>query len=116
MSQLSRTFVSALLLSAFSSLAQADGRITQIDFSGPDDPSHPDVVQISIEGGFNVAGCDSTYAAVRNDSRRLHMISFLLDSYINGRPIKVVLNPNDKYFPSSNAPNGRCTIARISNQ
>jgi hypothetical protein len=116
MSKLPRTFISAVLLSAFSSLAYADGRILQIDFCGPDDPNHPDVVQISIEGGFSVAGCDSIYAAIRNDSRRQHMISFLLDSYANGRPVKVVLNPNDKYYPAANAANGRCTIARISNQ
>jgi len=116
MSKLSRTFACALFLSAFSSLARADGRIIQIDFAGPDDPTHPDVVQITIEGGFNVAGCDSTYAAIRNDSRRQHMISFLLESYLAGRSIKVVLNPNDKYYPSANAANGRCTIARISNQ
>jgi hypothetical protein len=44
------------------------------------------------------------------------MISFLLEAYASGRPIKVLLNANDKYFPSSNAANGRCTIARISNQ
>ena len=116
MNRLSRTLFAGLVLSAFSSFAQADGRIIQIDFSGPDDPNHPDVVQIVLEGGYTVAGCDSTYAAIRSDSRRQHLISFVLEAYVSGRPVKVVLNPADKYYPASNAPNGRCTIARISNQ
>lgn len=116
MIRLSRTKAAGILLAILPSLALADGRIVQIDCSGPDDPNHPDVVQIAIEGGFNVAGCDSTYAAIRNDARRQHLISFALAAYESGRPVKVVLNPSDKYFPSQNAPNGRCTIARISNQ
>ena len=116
MSRLSKTFAAGLLLSAFSTFARADGRIIQIDFSGPDDPVHPDVVQLTIEGGFNVAGCDSGYAAIRNDSKRQHLISFALAAYESGRSVTVVLNPSDKYFPSQNAPNGRCTISRISNR
>ena len=116
MSRLSKTFVAGLFLSAFSSFARADGRITQIDFSGPDDPNHPDVVQITIEGGYSVAGCDSTYAAIRSDSRRQHLISFALEAYLSGRPVRVVLNAADKYYPAPNAANGRCTISRISNQ
>ena|SRR5436190_10532540 len=115
MDKSSRTFVAALSLCALSSFAHADGRITQIDFSGPDDPTHPNVVQITIEGGFSVAGCDSTYAAIRSDSSRQHMINFAIAAYVNGQPVRIVLNPNEKYYPSSNAPNGRCTIARISN-
>jgi hypothetical protein len=63
MNKLSRTFGCALFLSAFSALAWADGRITQIDFSGPDDQSHPDVVQITIEGA-------STSRAVIRPTRR----------------------------------------------
>ncbi len=116
MNRLSRTFFAGLLLSAFSSFARADGRIIQIDFSGPDDPNHPEVVQITIEGGFSVTGCDSTYAAIRSDSRRQHLISFALEAYASGRPVKVVLNSADKYYPTPNAANGRCTISRISNQ
>ncbi len=112
----SRTFIAALVLSAFAPLAQAEGRIIQIDFSGPDDPVHPNVVQLTIEGGYSVAGCDATYAAIRNDAQRQHMISFALASFESGRSVNVVLNPNDKYYPSANSPNGRCAIARISNR
>jgi hypothetical protein len=109
------TYIAALLLSATASFAHADGRIIQVDFSGPDDPSHPNVLQITIEGGFSVAGCDSTYAAIRSDASRRHLIDFALASYASGQSVKVVLNPSDKYFPSPNAPNGRCAISRISN-
>ena len=57
-----RTLVSAAVLGALASFAAADGRITQIDFCGPDDPNHPNVVQIVTETPFSVAGCDSTFA------------------------------------------------------
>ena len=59
MSKRSKTFVAGLHLSAWSTFARADGRIIQIDLSGPDDPVHPDAVQLTIQGGFNVAGCDA---------------------------------------------------------
>jgi len=107
-------FIAALVLSVFSTVAWADGRITQIDVSGPDDPNHPDVVQIVIEGGYAVAGCDGNYAAIRNDTKRQPMINFAMAAYANGQSVKIVLNPADKYYPAQNAPNGRCTIARIS--
>ena len=110
------TLIAGLLLSALASRAAADGRITQIDFSGPDDPTHPDVVQIVIEGGYAVAGCDSQYAAIRNDTKRQAMISFAIAAYMNGQSVRIVLNPNDKYYPAPNTPNGRCAIARISNR
>jgi hypothetical protein len=110
------SLIAGLLLFGLTSRAMADGRITQIDFSGPDDPTHPDVVQIVIEGGYSVAGCDRDFAAIRNDARRQHMINFAMAAYANGQSVKIVLNPNDKYYPAQNAPNGRCTIARISNR
>ena len=105
----------ALVAVASPQSAFADGRITQIDFCGPDDPNHPNVVQIVTEQPFATAGCDQTFAAVRVDSAHQHMIDFIKEAYVSGRPIKVVLNPNEKYYPTSNAPNGRCVIARVSN-
>lgn len=111
----SRAASAALLLATFVPFAAADGRITQIDFCGPDDPNHPNVVQIVTETPFSVAGCDATFAAVRMDAAHQAMVEFVKEAYVSGRPIKIVLNPNDKYYPSANAPNGRCAIARVSN-
>lgn len=111
-----KTLRLALVLSTLTSLAMADGRIVQMDFCGPDDPNHPDVVQIIIEGGFNVAGCDRDWAAIRVDGKRQHLIEFAKEAFATGRAVKVVLNPNDKYYPAGNAANGRCTISRISAQ
>lgn len=99
---------SILLISLlFSNLAIADGKITRIYFSGPDDGSHSNVVQIMIEGGFSTSGCNTQFAAIRKEGRE-HLISFALAAYATGEPVKVVLNAGDKY-------NGdRCTIMRIS--
>lgn len=110
-----RTLSTATLIAALASMAAADGRISQIDYCGPDDPNHPNVVQIVTETPFSVAGCDSTFAAIRVDAAHQAMIDFVKEAYVAGRPIKVVLNPNDKYYPAANAPNGRCVIARVSN-
>ncbi len=87
--------------------SQADGVIRSILFAGPDDNNHANVVQIQIEGGFNVEGCDLTYAAIRVDETRKHLISFALTAYVSKIPVSVQLNPNDVYFGS------RCTISRI---
>jgi hypothetical protein len=84
------------------------GKISSITFSGPDDPNHPNVVQITIEGGFNAGDCDQTFAAIRKDDDRNHIISFALAAYASKQSISVVLNESDKYFLS------RCTISRIS--
>lgn len=111
----SRSLLAVGLLAVFPALAFADGRITQIDFCGPDDPSHPNVVQVVTETPFSVAGCDSTYAAIRVDAAHQAMIDFVKEAYVSGRPVKIVLNPNEKYYPAANAPNGRCVIARVSN-
>lgn len=111
----SRTAIAVALMAVLPAVALADGRITQIDYCGPDDPNHPNVVQIVTESPFSVAGCDSTFAAIRVDAAHQAMIDFVKEAYVSGRPIKIVLNPNDKYYPSANAPNGRCAIARVSN-
>lgn len=108
-----RKTIAFVALSGLAHGASADGRITQIDFCGPEDPNHPNVVQIATETPFTEAGCDSTYAAIRVDSAHQHMIDFVRDAYLNGRPLKFVLS-SQKYYPTANTPNGRCLIARVS--
>lgn len=100
--------ISLTLMMVLATAANAAGEITAIWFAGPDDPNHVDVVQIQISGGYSMVGCDSSYAAIRNDANRAHMISFALAAYVSKDPVAVVLNPSDKYFSD------RCTISRIS--
>ncbi|WOI37706.1 hypothetical protein R1T43_01320 [Alteromonas sp. CI.11.F.A3] len=89
-------------------VTKADGLITSIVFSGPDDPSHQDIVQIQLEGGFSeFTNCNSSYSAIRNTETREAMISFALSAYLAKIPVAVKLNSNDKYFSD------RCTISRI---
>jgi len=84
------------------------GIITGVNFSGPDDPHHPNIVQITIEGGFNNVDCDQTLAAIRNTDDRQHLISYALAAFVSKQPVVIVLNGVDKYFGT------RCTISRIS--
>ncbi len=101
-------YVTALLILFFSASALSDGKITNIWMSGPDDPNHINIVQITIEGGFStVGGCSAQHAAVRIEGRE-HLVSFILAAYKTEEPIKVVLNPADKYYAD------RCTISRVS--
>lgn len=84
------------------------GKITQINFCGPDDPNHPNIVQISIEGGFtNWGGCDQWFAAIKNTTDRKDLIAFALTAYTSGQAVRVELNTSETYF------GGRCMIARI---
>ena len=106
------TLTFACVLFAFSATTYAanQGVITGIWVAGPDDPNHPNVVQISIAGGFSSGACHPTVAAVRSTADRKELIAFLLAAYTTNQSVTVVLNPSDVYFDS------RCTIARVSNQ
>ncbi len=97
-----------VISSVFTSQVNADGKIIGINFSGPDDPNHINIVQFQIEGGFASAGCNVQFAAIRNTEDRQHLISFALAAFASKEPVVVVLNGGDKYFAD------RCTISRIS--
>ncbi|MFL0803282.1 MAG: hypothetical protein K6L81_06165 [Agarilytica sp.] len=99
-----------LLAILFTSNCFGDGKIIKMWFAGPDDPNHADIVQLQIEGGLSTEGCDLTYSAIRVDGTRQHMISFALAAYMSQTPVKVTLNPNDKYYGT------RCAISRINNE
>ncbi len=88
----------------------ADGKILKMWFAGPDDPNHPNIVQLQIEGGVGSEGCDLTYAAIRTGEERKHMISFAIAAYMSQTPVRLTLNPSDKYYGT------RCTVARINNE
>jgi hypothetical protein len=105
-----KNFVKSIIISLMiiAPSAFAAGEITGLNFSGPDDPNHPNVIQIQIEGGFNSGSCDATFAAIRNTEDRKHLISFALTAFASKEPVTVVLNGSDKYFSE------RCTISRIS--
>jgi hypothetical protein len=94
-----------------SPLVHSAGKITGIGFAGPKDGSHPNIVQISIEGGFageyNSAGCAPELAAVRVNDETRHLVSYLLAANATQEKITVVLDPTDKYFGE------RCTITTV---
>ncbi len=94
-----------LVASVFAGNAVA-GKITYISVSGADDPAHPNVVQLIIEGGYAEAGCDNTIAAIRDSET--YLISMALIAQKTGDHLIAVLNSNDKYFDN------RCIISRLS--
>jgi len=98
----------AICLIVYSSGTFASGVITGINFSGPSDGSHQNVVQIQIEHGYNIEGCNQRFAAIRNTPEQQHMISFALAAYFAKEPVDIELLPSDKYHSD------RCTIYRIS--
>jgi len=96
-------------LSLVFSSVQAAGRITSLNFKGPDSPDTPSIIQIKIEGGYNVAGCSPTFAAIRSTGDRAFLINFAMFAYKTQEPISIEINQNDKYYLD------RCTISGIAN-
>ncbi|MBL1258959.1 MAG: hypothetical protein COB33_000320 [Thiotrichaceae bacterium] len=91
-----------------SSFAANEGKITGMNFAGATFGSHPDVVQLQIEGGFSFGQCNSKFAAIRKNDT--HLISMALTAYATGKPIIAWLNESDYYFPQEN----RCVITLLS--
>jgi hypothetical protein len=102
------TYIIVAGLMLVSPITFAAGLIKGVNFSGPDDPSHSNIVQIHIEGGYDIAGCDVRFAAIRNTEDRKHLISFALAAFVSKTPVVVSLNTSDKYYAD------RCTISRLS--
>lgn len=89
-------------------LAQSGpGVITGVLVSGPADPDHPDVVQISLSSGYSQSGCDATLNAIRNTPQNKELIALAMLAYLAGNPVYITLDPADTYYP------GRCAIVRI---
>ncbi len=107
-----KNILAGILLSAISSVSFSanDGKILKMNFSGETFSSHPDVVQLSIEGGYDYGACNNEYAAIRK--RDEHLISLALAAYMAGKPVRVWLNTNEVYFPSQN----RCVITMLTIQ
>jgi hypothetical protein len=95
-----------VLASAGISLAANQGRITSLTFAGGYDQNHPDVVQLTLEGGYAATGCDGSLAAIRKVDT--HLISAALTAYSIGATVSVSLDAGHTYFP------GRCTISSLS--
>lgn len=83
------------------------GAITGVLVSGPADPDHPDVVQISLSGGYSEPGCDASLNAIRNTPQNRELIALAMLVYLSGNPVYITLDPTDTYYP------GRCAIVRI---
>ena len=100
-------FILVISLPTLPNKSFGTGIITSITFSGPNDPNHQNVVQLTMQGGFNQGACDPSLAAIRNTPDRNDMISSILMAYAINQPISVTLNETDKYFGQ------RFTIERI---
>jgi hypothetical protein len=97
--------LSILLLGAsLPVLAANEGRITSMAFAGERMWSHPDVVQIQIEGGFDFGNCNKTLAAIRKSDE--HLVSAATAAYVADKPIKVWIDQGDIYYVNDN----RCVI------
>ncbi|MGH1486481.1 MAG: hypothetical protein ACRBCI_09695 [Cellvibrionaceae bacterium] len=103
-------FITMAIMTLLATNCFADGKIIKMWFAGPDDPNHTNIVQLQIEGGLATEGCDLTYAAIRTGEDREHLISFAIAAYMSQTPVRLTLNPSDKYFGT------RCTVARINNE
>jgi hypothetical protein len=95
------------MLVAFSAECAAAnfGRITGIHFAGQGYGDHPNVVQMTLEGGFSGGACNTTFAAIRAADR--HLIAFAITAYTTGASVNVVLNQSDLYHSN------RCVISYI---
>lgn len=100
-------FIGIVTFISHVSLAANEGVITHIAFAGENMGSHPNVVQIQVEGGYDFTGCDKINAAIRKNDT--HLISAALSAYISKTPIKVWLNSSDKYYPAQD----RCVITYV---
>jgi hypothetical protein len=98
------TVLAALTLSA-NCMAANQGRITGIHFAGQSYVPHPNVVQMTLEGGFGEGTCNTGLAAIRAADK--HLVSLALAAYAAGFPVHVSLDQSDRYFDN------RCVINYI---
>jgi hypothetical protein len=98
------TALAALTLSA-NCMAANQGRITGIYFAGQNYAPHPNVVQMTLEGGFSEGTCNAGLAAIRAADK--HLVSLALAAYAAGFPVSVSLDPSDRYHDN------RCVITYI---
>jgi len=96
-------FILSLLSLTYSS---DNGRILSIISCGPNDPHHPNVVQLRVEGGFS-SGTEGL-AAIRITEQNKPVIAAAFLAYQNDWICTFVLDPSDIYYPN------RYAITRIS--
>jgi hypothetical protein len=101
-----RIFGVTLLCFAISAEAvDGEGSIKRVEFIGKNFLPHPDIVQFKIEGNFNNATCDNTWAGIRKVDN--HLVSALLAARAADKVVQVYLDSNDKYFAE------RCVVTGI---
>lgn len=90
-------------------VAAADiGTIEKISMAGPNDPNHPNVVQLKFtEPVITVPGCSTTYTAIRVQADTEHLISLAMSAAMTSTPVEVRIDGNDKYTTD------RCAIYTI---
>lgn len=102
-------FLSVILICGYTAGAFAanDGLIINLAFAGERMGSHPNVVQVQIEGGFEAGSCHKDLAAVRKNDE--HLIGALMAAHAAGKPIRVWLDQGDIYYVNGN----RCVISYV---
>lgn len=89
--------VSLLVFSSVVLAASSTGKITKVSMASTvGGTSRAGTVQFSIEGGFGIANCNQTYAAILKEDT--HMVSLLLLAKSQDKPIEVFLDVNNKYL------------------
>ena len=101
-----------LVISGAAFAADGKGRISNVFFASQTNGSHPNVVQFQIEGGYNRAGCNQVFAAVRAEDS--HLVSAVLAAKMSGSVVEVYLNPGDIYYNVSGNESSRCVATAIS--
>ncbi len=101
-----------LVISGAAFAADGKGKISSVFFAGQANGSHPNVVQFKIEGGYNRAGCNQVFAAVRAEDS--HLVSAVLAAKMAGSVVEVYLNPSDIYYNVSGNESSRCVATAIS--
>lgn len=106
-------FLICLTLFVVEAFATEYGTIKYLLTAGPNDPNHPNVVQLNFGAPvLNVAGCNQYFAAIRKDGKNDHLIILAMTAAAEKKQVIMELNPADVYY----TPDSRCTISRLSVQ
>ena len=99
------------MLVSSQALSAETGAIADLIMSGPEDPNHPNMIQIDFgEDLMTTSGCNQRYAGIRKNNHNSHLTSLAIAALMSNQAVYIELNPDDVYLESDS----RCVIDRIS--
>ena len=99
------------MLISSQALSAETGAIADLIMSGPDDPNHPNMIQIDFgDDLMTTSGCNQRYAGIRKNNYNSHLTSLAIAALMSNQAVYIELNPDDVYLESDS----RCVIDRIS--